>query len=44
MFTRRDDIMGTLVNRRITTYIASIIAGLIILLNVYLLYQTLIVG
>ena len=44
MFTRRDDIMGTLVNRRITTYITSIIAGLIILLNVYLLYQTLIVG
>jgi manganese transport protein len=44
MFTRRTDIMGTLVNHRITTYIAAIIAGLIILLNVYLLYQILIVS
>ncbi len=44
LFTKRIDIMGTLVNHRITTFIATIIAGLIILLNIYLLYQILIVG
>ena len=40
MFTRRKDIMGVLVNHRLTTIIASIIAGLIISLNIFLLYQT----
>ena len=44
LFTKRTDIMGTLVNHRITTFIATIIAGLIILLNIYLLYQILIVS
>jgi manganese transport protein len=44
MFTRRKDIMGELVNRRLTTVVASGIAGLIIALNLYLLYQTLIPG
>jgi manganese transport protein len=39
MFTRRADIMGPLVNRRITTIIASIVAALIVGLNVYLLVQ-----
>ena len=39
MFTRRGDIMGPLVNRRITTIIASIVAVLIVALNVYLLTQ-----
>jgi manganese transport protein len=39
MFTRRSDIMGPLVNRRITTIIASIAAALIVALNVYLLAQ-----
>jgi manganese transport protein len=39
MFTRRGDIMGPLVNRRITTIIASIVAALIVGLNVYLLVQ-----
>jgi manganese transport protein len=39
MFTRRRDVMGVLVNCRITTILASVIAGLIILLNFYLLYQ-----
>mgnify|MGYP001605366930 FL=1 len=39
MFTRRRDIMGPLVNRRITTIIASIVAALIVALNVYLLAQ-----
>ena len=40
MFTRRRDIMGVLVNRRSTTIIASIMAVVIIALNLYLLYQT----
>ena len=39
-FTHRRDIMGVLVNKRITTIIASIVAVLIIFLNIYLLYQT----
>lgn len=39
-FTQRRDIMGVLVNKRITTFIASIAAVLIIFLNIYLLYQT----
>jgi len=43
LFTRREDIMGVLVNRRWTTTVASLFAGLIIVLNVYLLYRTLIV-
>jgi manganese transport protein len=40
LFTRRRDIMGVLVNRRTTTVAASIVAALIVLLNLYLLYQT----
>jgi len=40
LFTRRRDIMGVLVNRRSTTIIASIMAAIIIALNLYLLYQT----
>lgn len=44
LFTSRKDIMGVLVNRSVTTVIGSIIAALIIALNIYLLYQTLIVG
>jgi manganese transport protein len=40
LFTRRRDIMGVLVNRRITTVLASAAAVLIIALNVYLLVQT----
>ena len=40
MFTRRKDLMGVLVNHRVTTIIASIVAGLIINLNIFLLYQT----
>jgi manganese transport protein len=39
MFTRRKDIMGELVNHRYTTVIASIVAGLIVALNIFLLYQ-----
>ncbi len=40
MFTRRKDLMGVLVNHRLTTIIASIVAALIISLNIFLLYQT----
>jgi manganese transport protein len=40
MFTRRPEVMGALVNRRITTVIISIIAALIVILNAFLLYQT----
>lgn len=39
LFTRRSDIMGDLVNRRSTTILASVVAGLIVLLNGYLLVQ-----
>jgi manganese transport protein len=38
MFTSRKDIMGVLVNRRITTIAAILVAGLIIVLNIFLLY------
>jgi manganese transport protein len=40
MFTSRKEIMGDLVNRRPTTAVASIIAAIIVLLNVYLIYKT----
>jgi len=40
MFTCRRDLMGDLVNRKLTTAVATIITGLIISLNVFLLYQT----
>jgi manganese transport protein len=38
-FTRSRDIMGTLVNKPVTTILASIAAALIIGLNFFLLYQ-----
>jgi manganese transport protein len=40
MFTARRRIMGPLVNRRVTTIAASIVAGVIITLNIFLLLQT----
>jgi manganese transport protein len=40
LFTRRKDIMGPLTNHKVTTAIASVVAVLIIGLNIYLLYQT----
>jgi manganese transport protein len=39
-FTSRRDVMGSLVNRRITTIAASVIAAAIVALNVFLLGQT----
>lgn len=40
MFTRRKDLMGVLANRGITTFLASVVATLIIALNIYLIYAT----
>jgi manganese transport protein len=40
ILTRRRDIMGTLVNRGVTTVVASIVAALIIALNGFLLFDT----
>jgi manganese transport protein len=40
LLTRRRDIMGALVNRRLTTVVASIVAAAIIALNGFLLYET----
>jgi len=40
LFTRRADLMGVLVNRRLTTGMVSLVATLIIGLNLFLLYQT----
>ncbi|GAK49104.1 Mn2+/Fe2+ transporter, NRAMP family [Candidatus Moduliflexus flocculans] len=44
LFTSRRDLMGDLVNSRLTTAAAWGVAALIILLNGYLLYQTLFQG
>ncbi len=44
IFTARRSIMGELVNHRVTTGIASAIAVLIVVLNLYLIYQTLLGG
>jgi manganese transport protein len=40
LLTRRRDIMGTFVNRPLTTAVASVVAALIIALNGFLLFQT----
>ena len=39
-FTSRRDLMGSLVNRRVTTIAASVIAAAIVVLNIFLLGQT----
>ena len=39
LFTRRRDVMGVLVNHRLTTVLASIVTVFIISLNLFLLYQ-----
>ncbi len=44
IFTSQKKIMGVLVNRKITTILASAVAGLIVVLNIYLLYTTFIGG
>jgi manganese transport protein len=40
MFTSRRSVMGVLVNSRLTTILVSAVAGLIVVLNFYLLYTT----
>ena len=40
LLTRRRDIMGALVNRPLTTAVASTVAAMIIALNAFLLVQT----
>jgi manganese transport protein len=40
IFTARRDVMGPLANRRVTTVAASVVAGVIIVLNLFLLGQT----
>jgi manganese transport protein len=44
LFTRKKEIMGILVNRKITNFIVYIIAALILFLNIYLIYQILFAG
>ena len=44
VFTADRKVMGVLVNRRVTTMVAWIVAALIVALNVFLLYQTLMGG
>ncbi len=44
LFTKDAKLMGPMVNRRATTAITWVVAGLIIALNFFLLYQTLFVG
>jgi manganese transport protein len=39
LFTRRRDLMGVLVNKRVTTAAVTVIAALIIALNFFLLYE-----
>ena len=38
-FTRRRDIMGSLTNHKVTTFIAGLVGVLIIALNLYLVYR-----
>jgi manganese transport protein len=40
IFCRNRAVMGTLVNHRLTTAVATIVVALIVSLNVFLLYQT----
>jgi manganese transport protein len=40
VLTRRKDVMGALVNRPLTTVLASAVAAIVIALNVFLLVDT----
>jgi len=42
LLTRRRDVMGSLVNRPVTTAVAWVVAAVIIALNAFLLYRTLV--
>jgi manganese transport protein len=39
LFTQRRDLMGALTNARITTAVAALVTGLIVALNIFLIYQ-----
>ena len=39
-FCRNRDVMGVLVNHRVTTAVATVVVTLIVCLNVFLLYRT----
>ncbi len=39
IFTRRKDLMGILVNRRVTTFLAGVATAIILVLNIYLVFQ-----
>jgi manganese transport protein len=43
-FTSRPSLMGTLVNRRVTTILAALVAALVVGLNLWLVQQTLFAG
>jgi manganese transport protein len=43
-FTSQKRIMGVLINQKGTTVVATLVAGLIIALNLYLLYATFVIG
>ena len=40
MFTSRKEMMGVLTNKKVTTILAGLVAGVILVLNFYLLYST----
>ena len=40
LLTRRKDVMGAFVNPKVTTAVMFLVAGVISLLNVYLIYAT----
>jgi manganese transport protein len=44
LFTQRRDVMGVLVNRRATTVLLSLVAALIVALNLFLIHQILLGG
>ncbi len=39
LFTQRRELMGTLTNAKLTTAVAWVVTGLIVVLNIYLIYQ-----
>jgi manganese transport protein len=44
VYTSRGEIMGGLVNKRLTSILAGLVAAVVVALNIFLLYQTIFVG
>jgi manganese transport protein len=44
LFTKDKKLMGVLVNKPLTTILASVVAGIIVVLNIFLLYSTIFKG